>query len=375
MDSSPGFDLHSDVAALTAQLIDIPSESHHEALLADLVEAALTSLRHLRVDRLGNTVIARSELGCPERVILGGHLDTVPAAGNGTAVFVGAGEAVPVRGPDGVAIATEDRLYGLGACDMKGGVAVALKLAHELRDTTRDVTYVFYEGEEVATEFNGLGHIVAERPELLGGADLAIMMEPSEAGVEAGCQGTLRFVVETHGTRAHSARSWLGHNAIHEVSEVLRRLSDYRAREVDIDGLVYREGLNAVRIEGGVANNVIPDQCRVTVNYRFAPTASVDDAIAHMAEVFSGYELVIDDAAAGALPGLHHSATAGFVAATGAQPRPKFGWTDVARFAQLGVPALNYGPGSPGLAHSRHEYVPIEELHRVHDSLRNWLTA
>lgn len=308
-------------------------------------------------------------------MILGGHLDTVPAAGNGTAVFVGAGEAVPVRGPDGVVIATEDRLYGLGACDMKGGVAVALKLAHECATPPAMSHTCSTRVRRWPCSSTVLGHIVAERPELLGGADLAIMMEPSEAGVEAGCQGTLRFVVETRGTRAHSARSWLGHNAIHDVSEVLRRLSDYRAREVDIDGLVYREGLNAVRIEGGVASNVIPDRCQVTVNYRFAPTASVDDAIAHMGEVFSGYELVIDDAAAGALPGLHHSATADFVAATGARPRPKFGWTEWHGSSNWGAPALNYGPGAPGLAHSRHEFVPIEELHRVHDSLRSWLTA
>lgn len=375
MDSSPGFDLHSDVATLTAQLIDIPSVSHHEALLADLVQSALTELPQLRVDRLGNTVVARTEAGLAERVILGGHLDTVPAADNASALFVGAGEPVPVVGPDGVALASEDRLYGLGACDMKGGVAVALKLAHELTAPTRDVTFIFYEGEEVATEFNGLGHIVSERPELLAGADLAVMMEPSEAGVEAGCQGTLRFIISTEGTRAHSARSWLGRNAIHEITDVLQRLSGYQPREVEIDGLVYREGLNAVNIEGGVAANVIPDQCRVTINYRFAPNSSVADAVAHMSEVFSGYDLTLDDAAPGALPGLHHHATRDFVAATGSQPRPKFGWTDVARFSELGVPAVNYGPGSPGLAHSRHEYVPIEELHHVHRTLRRWLTS
>ncbi len=375
MDSRPGLDLHSDVATLTAQLIEIPSVSHNEALLADLVQEALTTLSHVQVDRLGNTVVARTEGGLAQRVVLGGHLDTVPPADNGSAQFVAAGEPVPVVGPDGVTVASEDRLYGLGACDMKGGVAVALKLAYELTSPTRDITYVFYEGEEVATEYNGLGHIVSQRPELLAGADLAVMMEPSEAGVEAGCQGTLRFIISTEGTRAHSARSWLGKNAIHDITDVLQRLSGYRPREVVIDGLVYREGLNAVKIEGGVAANVIPDRCRVTINYRFAPNSSVADAVAHMSEVFSGYDFDLDDAAPGALPGLHHDATRDFVSATGDQPRPKFGWTDVARFSELGVPAVNYGPGSPGLAHSRHEYVPIEELHRVHGTLRRWLTS
>ncbi|HQZ85307.1 MAG TPA: M20/M25/M40 family metallo-hydrolase, partial [Actinomycetota bacterium] len=234
-------------------LIDIPSESQAEARLADLVQQALDPLGHLLVDRIGDTVVARTHWGRDERVLLGGHLDTVPAAGNDRASYVVAGEPVPLVGVDGVAEAPADRIYGLGACDMKGGVAVALKCAHDLRDTVRDVTYVFYSGEEIAAEHNGLGHVARLRPDLLDDVDLAVLMEPSGAGVEAGCQGTLRVAVTVRGRRAHSARAWLGENAIHAAHEVLDRLARYQPRTVPIDGLEYREGLNAVLVSGGSA--------------------------------------------------------------------------------------------------------------------------
>lgn len=368
-------DLSGDVVALTAALVDIPSESYQEGALADLVEAALRRLPHLVVTRIGDNVVARTETGAAERVILAGHLDTVPANGNERAILVPVGGTVPVLGPDGEPLATEESLYGLGSCDMKGGVAVALHCAATVEKPSRDVTYVFYAREEVVASVSGLGEVLAAAPDLLDDAALAILLEPSNAGVEAGCQGTLRANVTVRGRRAHSARSWMGANAVHAAGEILNRLASYQAAEVDIDGLVYREGLNAVGINGGVAGNVIPDECTVTVNYRFAPNQSVEQAQAHVEAVFDGFEVSIEDSAAGALPGLSLPAVAQFLTLAGVEPAPKFGWTDVARFAALGMPALNFGPGDPRFAHTAEEHVPTADIRSVADTLRNWLNG
>jgi succinyl-diaminopimelate desuccinylase len=352
----PYLNLSADVVELAATLVDIPSESHDERQIADVVEEALRSASYLQVTRQGNTLVARTELGWPERVLIGGHLDTVPSAGNLPHHFVG-----------------ED-LYGLGSCDMKGGVAIALALAGGLAEPSRDVTYVFYEGEEVASEFNGLQHLADNHPALLQ-ADLAILMEPSNAGIEAGCQGTLRAEITLPGSRAHSARSWLGVNAVHAAADVLGILRAYQPVRPIVDGLEYREGLSAVGIRGGIAGNVIPDSCTVAVNYRFAPNRSAEQAVDHVREVFDGFAVDILEVAPGARPGLDRPAAADFVAAVGADPKPKFGWTDVARFSALGVPALNFGPGDPSLAHAADERVPVAQIRSCHAQLRAWLTG
>ena len=350
----PTLDLSLDAVALTAALVDIESVSLGERAIADAVEAALAPLAHLHVVRRGNTIVARTELGRPERVVIAGHLDTVPVNDN-----------LPSRLVGGV-------LHGLGTCDMKGGDAVILKLAHDLAEPVRDVTYVLYEGEEIASEHNGLAHLAASDPELLH-ADFAILMEPSNASVEAGCQGTLRVEVTTTGERAHSARSWRGVNAIHAAGEVLARLQAYEARRPVIDGLEYHEGLNAVGIRGGVAGNVIPDECVVTVNFRYAPDRSEEEALAFVREFFDGFELRVTDSAPGALPGLDRPAAQAFIAAVGGEVAPKFGWTDVARFTALGVPAVNYGPGDPLFAHKQDEHVPVADIERCEARLRAWL--
>ncbi|MCL3838824.1 succinyl-diaminopimelate desuccinylase [Aeromicrobium duanguangcaii] len=349
-------DLTADIVTLTRAVVDVPSESLEEAELADAVEAALRTCDHLQVVRDGHTIIARTELGRDERVVIAGHIDTVPLNDN-----------LPSR-------LEGDTLWGLGTCDMKGGVAIALSLAAELSEPVRDVTWVFYEAEEIAAVHNGLGRIAREHPEWLQG-DFAILMEPSNAGVEAGCQGTMRVEIRTTGERAHSARSWMGHNAIHDLAPVLATLAGYSPRTVDIDGLTYREGLNAVGVRGGVSGNVIPDEAVLTVNYRFAPDRDEESALAHLREVFSGHELTVTDSAPGALPGLGRPAAAAFVEAIGGEVGPKFGWTDVAKFTLLGVPAVNYGPGDPRYAHKADEQVPVEHLHRVRDRLREWLSG
>ncbi len=355
MGDTANLDLAAGAARLAVQLVDIPSESRHEGPLADAVETALRGRPHLTVTRYGNTIVARTALGRSERVLIGGHLDTVPEHGN-----------LPHRIDDGL-------LYGLGACDMKGGVAVALSLAAGVVAPVRDVTYVFYECEEVDARLNGLQRLADLHPDLLQ-ADLAILMEPSDAGIEAGCQGTLRVEVTATGQRAHSARSWLGTNAIHAAGEILDRLRDYEPRRPVVDGLEYREGLNAVGIGGGVAGNVIPDACVVTVNYRFAPDRDLDEALAHVREVFDGFPVVAVDQAPGARPGLDRPAATEFVRAVGEVPRPKYGWTDVARFSALGVPALNFGPGDPALAHTRYEHVPIGQIESCEARMRAWLS-
>jgi succinyl-diaminopimelate desuccinylase len=349
-------DLTSDVVALTEAVVDIESVSRNEKELADAIEEALSGIDHLEVTRIGHSLVARTDLGRDERVVIAGHIDTVPLNHN-----------LPVRN-DGT------RLHGLGTCDMKGGVAVALRLAQEVTEPNRDITFVFYEAEEIEDIYNGLGIVATERPDLVEG-DFAILMEPSDAVVEAGCQGTLRVEVTVTGERAHSARSWRGSNAIHRAAEVLRRLEAYDARKPVIDGLEYHEGLNAVWITGGVAMNVLPDECVVTVNYRFAPDRSEEEALVFVKEYFEGFEIRVTDSAPGALPGLAVPAAKAFVDAVGGVVNPKFGWTDVARFTGLGIPAVNYGPGDPMLAHKQEEFVPIDQLRSCESMLRTWLGA
>ncbi len=350
----PRLDPAADVVALTAALIDIPSESGDEEAIADAVEQFLADVDHLDVRRHGNTIAASTNQGRLERVVIAGHLDTVPANSN-----------LPHR-------LDATNVHGLGACDMKGGVAVALRLARVLGEPARDVTFFFYEAEEIDSKYNGLRLIGQSHPKWLD-CDFAILMEPSNAGVEAGCQGTLHAAVRTEGIRSHSARSWKGSNAIHHAAEILTRLQTYEPRVVRVDGLDYREGMNAVGISGGVAGNVIPDECVVTVNHRFAPSTSIAEATAAVTELFAGFDVRIGDAVAGAPPSLDNPAVAAFVAAVGGSVRPKFGWTDVACFAALGIPAVNYGPGDPALAHSKGEYVPIVDLLDCERHLTTWL--
>lgn len=342
--------------ALTASLVDVPSPSGGESRLADEIETALRDVPHLIVDRDGDAIVARTDLARGQRIVIAGHLDTVPVADN-----------LPSR-RDG------ERLFGCGTTDMKSGLAVMLRVAATVAAPRHDVTWLFYDNEETDAARNGLGRVSRNSPKWLE-TDLAILMEPTSNRVEAGCQGTLRALVVVPGKRAHSARSWLGDNAIHHAGEVLTRLAAYDARRVTIDGCEYREGLNAVRIEGGVSGNVVPDRCTITVNYRFAPDRDEQTALAHVQEVMAPYECVPTDSAPGALPRLGEPAAADFITAVGGEPVAKLGWTDVARFAALGIPAVNFGPGDPNLAHTREEYVEIPRIAECERVLRNYLTG
>ena len=353
-------DLSRPAGELTAALVDIESVSGDEGRITDAVEAALRACPGLTVQRLGNVVVARTDRGLAERVVLAGHLDTVPLADN-----------LPSRVVDG-------RLFGCGTSDMKSGVALQLRAAYlvgtgELAPTV-DLTWFFYDCEEIEASRNGLNRIAAEHPELLQ-ADLAILLEPTLGLVEGGCQGTMRVQISLAGKRAHSARSWLGVNAIHRAAPVLARLESYVAREVVVEGLTYREGLNAVAITGGVAGNVVPDECVVTVNYRFAPDLSEAEAEAHLRSVFDGYPIVVTDSAPAARPGLDRPLAQRAVAALGGRVEAKLGWTDVARFSALGIPALNFSPGEPNLAHQQAESVDLALIEQAETALLAFLSA
>jgi succinyl-diaminopimelate desuccinylase len=347
----------ADLLNETAELISVSSISHHEAELADLVETRLRALPHLTVERLGNNVVARTNLGHSSRVILGGHLDTVPANGNATPRIVG------------------DRLSGLGASDMKGGLAVMLALADNAAPPALDVTWVFYVAEEVARVHNGLLAIDARRPDLLQG-DVAILGEPTGGYIEAGCQGVLKATVTFGGTRAHSARPWMGVNAIHRMGSTLQTLQTYEARRPIIDDCQYREAIQAVKVEGGVAANVVPDGATVTLNHRFAPDRDVARAEVALRELIEplldpskGDHFEVIDSSPAAPPGLDHPLLRQLVEATGVPPRAKLGWTDVAFFAERSIPAVNYGPGDPELAHTAGEWVSRQELDRAYRTL------
>jgi succinyl-diaminopimelate desuccinylase len=347
-------DVLADPIALTQALVDIESVSGNEQDITDQVEVALRSAAHLMVERVGNVVRARSHATGKARVILAGHLDTVPIHDNLPARIEG------------------DLMWGCGTSDMKSGSALALHLAMTVAEPRFDVTYLFYDCEEVEATRNGLNRISQSHPDWLA-ADFAVLLEPTYGLVEAGCQGTMRVTVRVEGVRAHSARSWHGVNAIHRAGEVLDRLRGYEPRRVMIDGCEYREGLNAVDIRGGVAGNVVPDLCEVGVNFRFAPDRSEEQALDHLRQLFNGFEVVLSDSAPGALPGLAAEPARAFLAAVGGEPVGKLGWTDVARFAALGVPALNFGPGDPNLAHTRDERVEMSKITAAADVLRRWI--
>lgn len=350
--------LESDVVELTRDLCDVESVSGNETELADAIEGALRKYPHLEIHRDGDAIVAKTNFGRESRVVIAGHIDTVPVADN-----------LPTKL---LPMEREQVLWGRGVVDMKAGVAVQLKLAAELTDAKRDITWIFYDHEEVEASKNGLGRLARNHPELIQG-DFAILCEPTSAMVEGGCNGTMRAEVRTSGIKAHSARAWMGSNAIHSAADLLSRLATYEPAEVEVDGLAYREGLNAVMISGGIATNVIPDECVVTVNYRFAPSKSAAHAEAHLREFFEGFEVQIVDRAEGARPGLDREEAIEFVSATGVEARPKYGWTDVARFSAMGIPAVNYGPGDPNKAHADDESLPVNQIYACESGLRNWL--
>lgn len=351
-----------DLLQATAALVDISSESHNEGPITDHLEERLRRVPWLEITRIDNNLVARTSLGRSQRIILAGHTDTVPVNGNGSARVDG------------------DTLYGLGSADMKSGLAVFLALAETLAEPTVDVTYVFYECEEVAAIHNGLKKLLAQAPDLVSG-DAAILGEPTNAIIEAGCQGTMRAVLSVGGARAHTARPWMGRNAIHRLAPVIDRIGAWEPRRPVLDGCEYREAMQVVKIDGGAGNNVVPDRAQITINHRFAPDHSIADATEVMRSVI-GAEVLADDAtfevvdaSPAAMPGLSHPLLGQLSSLVGDAPRAKLGWTDVAFFAAQGIPALNFGPGDPTIAHTAGEFVLRSEIERAHQVLTALLTA
>jgi succinyl-diaminopimelate desuccinylase len=350
-----------DLLARTEELCAIPSLSRDEASITDHLDGLLAAVPGLERTRVGDNLVARTDLGRPLRLVLAGHTDTVPANGN----------AAPRR--EGTT------LWGLGTADMKGGLAVMVELALAVPEPAVDVTYVFYAREEIAAKESGLEELFVERPDLLEG-DVAILGEPTDGEVEAGCQGTLRLEVTLTGERAHSARPWMGRNAVHRLGPLLSLLDAHEPRQPVIEGLQFREALQAVGVTGGVATNVIPDSAIVGLNHRFAPDrtpeeaeASVRDLLAPVLEEGDTIELV--DVAPGAAPSLDHPLLLALVERSGLGVRAKLGWTDVARFAARGVPAVNLGAGDSSLAHNKNERVEGDRLDISYRALHELITA
>ncbi len=351
-------EISTNLTELTMAICNIESVSGNEARLADAVASDLSAFAHLEIIRDGNAVVAKTNLGREQRVVIAGHLDTVPVANNLLATLHH--------------FEREQVIIGRGTVDMKGGIAVMLKLAAELSEPKYEITWVFYDNEEVASDLNGLGRIARNRPDLIQG-DFAVLCEPTSALIEGGCNGTIRIEVKAKGVKAHSARPWMGKNAIHELTDALITLKNFEPETVNVDGLDYRESLNAVLASAGIATNVIPDTATLTVNYRFAPSRTAVEVEQKLRDLFAGYEVEVTDLALGARPGLDLGLAQEFAASVGSEPRPKYGWTDVARFSALGIPAVNFGPGDPSLAHADNENVPMGHLIDVHKALGEWL--
>ena len=351
----------TDLLALTADLVARPSESYHEQAFVDWLETELAGLAHLELIRIGDNLIARTSLGHPMRLLLAGHTDTVPANGNAEARIEG------------------DRLWGVGSADMKGGLAVFLDLARTVPEPAIDVTWVFYAREEVARADSGLTEVAAARPDLLE-ADCAILGEPTSADIEAGCQGALRFEVTLAGARAHTARPWMGRNAVHRLAPILAAISDHQARRPVLDGCEYHEALQAVSVEGGVAGNVVPDRATLRIHHRYAPDRTPGEAEAFVRELLDphldeGDEVTVIDAAPACAPSLTHPLLRSLVDENGLAMRAKLGWTDVAQLAELGIPATNFGPGDATVAHTAGEYLDRPHLVRCHEALHRLLTT
>ncbi|MEZ5266377.1 MAG: succinyl-diaminopimelate desuccinylase [Acidimicrobiales bacterium] len=311
--------LRSRLVARTAEFIDIPSVSFAEGPMVDHLEAELRRLAHLSVDRVGDNLVARTMLGRPQRLVLAGHTDTVPVNGNDRARIEG------------------DVVWGLGAADMKAGLVVMAELAAALREPAVDATYVFYAREEVAAEHSGLEELFVQAPELLAG-DAAILGEPTSGRIEAGCQGTLRARITLRGARAHTARPWMGRNAIHRLGALLEALARFEPRQPEVGGLRWREALQAVQVSGGVAGNVVPDEASVTVNHRFAPDRDVDEALAEVRRLVAPYledgdRVELTESSPAGRPALDHPLLAALHRRSGAEVEAKLGWTDVARFS------------------------------------------
>lgn len=339
-------------------LVSIASVSRNEAAIAHYVAEVLKRSPALDVERIGDNVIARTTGHHSTRLLVAGHLDTVPGDAS-EAKIVG------------------DQLRGVGACDMKGSLAVMLELAADPTPRSVEVTWVFYAREEISRRESGLIEIAELRPELLD-CDAAVLAEPTDGHVEAGCQGSLRVLVEMSGARAHTARPYTGRNAIHRLGNVITKVASYEPRTATIDGLDFVEQLQVVDVDGGVAPNVVPDRASCTLNHRVAPDRTKEEAEAWLVSflrdvIDDGDRVSAVDWAPSAEPLLTNERLATLVSLTKVPAKGKLGWTDVATFAEMKIPATNFGAGDSELAHRSDEFVTLAQLNEFAHVLREWL--
>jgi len=350
------------LAERTLALVDVPSVSREEARLAELVAGsvprAVFAERH--ADGEGFYYATARRPGHPQ-VLLAGHLDTIPPQDN-----------LPGRIEDGWVV-------GLGATDMKGGLAVMLELAdwiaHEQPERDLDVGLLFFTREELPVAESPLPAVFAACPELRD-TDLAIVLEPTDNTIQAGCLGNLNATLEFRGVSAHSARPWLGVNAIAIAVDALHPLTRVPPAPVEVEGLTFVEVLTVTRIEGGIADNVVPDLVSCRLNYRFAPTRTVDEAAYRLAELIGPVgELEVTSASPAGRVAVRSPVVGRLREAGGFAVEPKQAWTPVAQFSEEGVDAVNLGPGATRYAHTRDERVAIVELARTYDALGRFVAA
>ncbi|HVR33556.1 MAG TPA: succinyl-diaminopimelate desuccinylase [Acidimicrobiia bacterium] len=337
-----------------AWLVDIPSVTGDETAI---VEAVAGRLEGMDEHRIGRSLVVGRPTGGP-MILLVGHLDTVPYQGQGPATIV------------------DGKLHGLGAADMKGGLAVIIHLLED-RDVVAgpySVVGIFYDGEEGPADGNGLGPLL-DGTGWLTDAEFAVVLEPSDGQIQVGCNGSINAAVTFSGRSSHSARPWWGENAVTKAGEWLAEMHLREPEPHFIDGLEYREVMSVTMAAGGIARNVIPDRFELNLNYRFSPDRSVDDAIAVVHQAATGADSVdiVDVAPAGPVS-VSHPFVGRLAAAAGAELAAKQGWTDVARLGEYGIPAVNFGPGQASEAHQRDEYVAMSQIEETFTALRRALT-
>lgn len=327
-----------------AWLVDIPSETGNEQLIRDAIADRLSALP---VSIVRDSLVV-GEPG-PGKVILAGHTDTVPLQGHVGARLEG------------------ERMFGLGATDMKGGLTVMIHLLEDLG--TDRIVGVFYAGEEGPVSDNQLGPVFDATPGLAE-ADVGVVLEPTNRGVDAGCQGAMNARVSFLGDAAHSARPWLGENAVSKAGGFLTIMHGLEPEIHVVENLEFREVMSVTRASGGIANNIIPARFDLNVNYRFAPDRTLDEATERVHEVCSeADEVEIVDIAPSAYPEVSHPLIQALIEASGGVLASKQGWTDVAQLAARGVPAVNFGPGETALAHKPGESVRLDDLEWAYGSL------
>ena len=343
----------STLSETLAELIDIPSVTGDEQAICDHVSERLTrNAPHLTLERVNNSLLAAGA-GDGPLVVLAGHLDTVPPQGQSPAQIDG------------------DRMHGLGASDMKGGVAVMLHLMEETHPGwPYRLAAVFYEAEEGKFANNGLEPVL-NRFAWLSEAKFGVLLEPSDGEIQAGCNGVMNARVTFTGKSSHSARPWWGENAISKAGAWLANMHTRRPAPVNLDGLVFKEVMSVTLARGGLAANIIPPRFEMNLNYRFGPHRSIAEAEEEVREACRDADLVeIVDAAPSGRVVTDHPLVAQLAEAAGVGIGSKQGWTDVARLTARGIPSVNFGPGETSQAHTANESMPLDHLALVYDSMK-----